>query len=125
VLCGLLEGLDLLAKQGIRLDRRLILTGGAARSRAFRQILSDLSGKAVWIAQITEAAAAGAAVQAAAALSNEAISKIARQWAPELKISEEPEATFPREAVRESYRIAIESQFGRYSAKARLAANNR
>lgn len=115
VLCGLLEGLDLLAKQGIRLDGRLILTGGAARSRAFRQILSDLTGKAVWIAQITEAAAAGAAVQAAAALSNEAISKIARRWAPELKISEEPEATFPREAVRASYRIALESQFGRHS----------
>ena len=42
VLCGLLEGLDLLAKQGIRLDGRFILTGGAARSKAFRQTLADL-----------------------------------------------------------------------------------
>ena len=40
VLCGLLEGLDLLAKQGIRLDRRFILTGGAARSKVFQTNIS-------------------------------------------------------------------------------------
>jgi xylulokinase len=57
VLCGLLEGLDLLAKQEVRLDRRFILTGGAARSKSFRQTLADLTGKPIWIATIAARAA--------------------------------------------------------------------
>jgi xylulokinase len=113
VLCGLLEGLDLLGKQGLRLDRRLILTGGAARSKAFRQTLADLTGKPIWVATIAEAAAAGAAVQAAAALYREPIAKIARRWAPDLELAAEPDLGFPREAVRDRYRTAVQDQFGK------------
>ena len=113
VLCGLLEGLDLLAKQGIRLDGRFILTGGAARSKAFRQTLADLTGEPIWIATVAEAAAAGAGVQAAAALFGEPISKIARRWAPDLELAAEPDHEFPREAVRECYRTAVDNHFGK------------
>jgi len=113
VLCGLLEGLDLLAKQGIRLDGRFILTGGAARSKAFRQTLADLTGEPIWIATVAEAAAAGAGVQAAAALFGEPISKIARRWAPDLELAAEPDLEFPREAVRERYRTAVHNHFGK------------
>ena len=113
VLCGLLEGLDLLAKQGIRLDGRFILTGGAARSKAFRQTLADLTGEPIWIATVAEAAAAGAGVQAAAALFGEPISKIARRWAPDLELAAEPDLEFPREAVRECYRTAVDNHFGK------------
>ena len=113
VLCGLLEGLDLLAKQGIRLDGRFILTGGAARSKAFRQTLADLTGEPIWIATVAEAAAAGAGVQAAAALFGEPISKIARRWAPDLELAAEPDLEFPREAVRECYRTAADNHFGK------------
>ena len=111
--CGLLEGLDLLAKQGVRLDRRFILTGGAARSKAFRQTLADLTGEPIWIATIAEAAAAGAGVQAAAALYGEPVSKIARGWAPDLELAAEPNLEFPRAAVRERYRTAVQDHFGK------------
>ncbi len=113
VLCGLLEGLDLLAKQGIRLDGRFILTGGAARSKAFRQTLADLTGEPIWIATVAEAAAAGAGVQAAAALFGEPTSKIARRWAPDLELAAQPNLEYPREAVRECYRTAVYNHFGR------------
>jgi xylulokinase len=112
VLCGLLEGLDLLAKQSVRLNGRFVLTGGAARSRAFRQTLADLTGEPIWICSIPEAAAAGAAVQAAAALYGEPVSKIARTWAPELRLGAEPNLDFPRETVREHYRSAVQIHFG-------------
>jgi xylulokinase len=113
VLCGLLEGLDLLSRQGLRLDGRFILTGGAARSKAYRQTLADLTGKPIWIATITEAAAAGAGVQAAAALQGEPIAKIARRWAPDLELAAKPNLDFPRETIRERYRTAVQDQFGK------------
>jgi xylulokinase len=113
VLCGLLEGLDLLGKQGVRLDGRIILTGGAARSKAFRQTLADLTGKPIWIAAIAEAAAAGAGVQAAAVLYGEPNSNVALRWAPDLELAAEPNPEFPREAVRERYRTAVQDHFGK------------
>jgi xylulokinase len=113
VLCGLLEGLDLLIKHGMRFDRHFILTGGAARSKAFRQILADLTGEPIWVATITEAAAAGAGVQAAAVLYGEPVSKIAKAWAPKLELAAEPELEFPREEVRARYRTAVQNHFGK------------
>jgi xylulokinase len=113
VLCGLLEGLDLLIKQKVRLNRHFILTGGAARSKAFRQTLADLTGEPIWIAAISEAAAAGAAVQAAAALCAEPASKVARRWAPHLELAAQPDLDFPRDAVRGRYRTAMQIQFNK------------
>jgi xylulokinase len=113
VLCGLLEGLDLLIKQRVRLNRHFILTGGAARSKAFRQTLADLTGEPIWIAAISEAAAAGAAVQAAAALCAEPASKVARRWAPHLELAAQPDLGFPRDAVRGRYRTAMQIQFSK------------
>jgi len=113
VLCGLLEGLDLLIKQRVRLNRHFILTGGAARSKAFRQTLADLTGEPIWIAAISEAAAAGAAVQAAAALWAEPASKVARTWAPHLELAAQPDLDFPRDAVRGRYRTAMQIQFSK------------
>jgi xylulokinase len=113
VLCGLLEGLDLLGKQGVRPDRRIVLTGGAARSKAFRQTLANLTGEPIWVATVAEAAAAGAAVQAAAALYGDPVSKMARRWAPDLEPSAKPNLEFPRQAVRERYRTAVQDHFGK------------
>jgi xylulokinase len=48
VICGLLEGGDRLVAHGLETDGRLIVTGGASRSKAYRQILADLTGKPVW-----------------------------------------------------------------------------
>ena len=48
VVCGLLDGLDALDAFAPA-DGRLILVGGGARSRAYRQVLADLSGRAVLV----------------------------------------------------------------------------
>jgi xylulokinase len=111
VLCGLLEGGDLLARHGVRQDGRLILTGGAARSRGYRQVLADLTGRPVWISPLTEAAAAGAAVQAEAALTGGSTAEIAAAWAPPLEVAAEPDraAAEAAPAVRQAYREAAQA----------------
>ena len=48
VVCGLLDGLDALSAFAPA-DGRLILVGGGARSRAYRQVLADLSGRTVLV----------------------------------------------------------------------------
>ena len=108
VLCGLLEGGEILARHGVAASGRLILTGGGARSRSYQQVLADLTGRTVWICPTTEMAAAGAAVQAAAALTNAPIAEIAAAWAPPLEVAAEPQpkAAAAVGAVRRAYRDA-------------------
>jgi xylulokinase len=108
VICGLLEGGDLLVSHGLRTDGRLIVTGGASRSHAYRQILADLTGRSVWTCDLPEAAAAGAAVQAAAAVTGRTASVVAEEWMPHYQIVAEPRADATAEAagVRTAYRRA-------------------
>ncbi len=110
VICGLLEGGDLLAAHGLARDGRLIVTGGASRSRAYRQILADLSGREVWTCDLPEAAAAGAAVQAAAALTGRTTAEVAAEWRPEYAIVAEPDAgaSTRAEEIRAKYRLACQ-----------------
>ncbi|MCZ3378155.1 xylulokinase [Rhizobium sp. AG207R] len=108
VLCGLLEGGDLLESLGLERKGRLIVTGGASKSKAYRQILADLTGKPVWTCDVAEAAAAGAAVQAAAALLGRPTADVAEEWQPQYRIVAEPNLkAFDQAAdVREAYRAA-------------------
>lgn len=108
VLCGLLEGGEILARHGVAGNGRLILTGGAARSRSYRQVLADLTGRTVWACPTVEMAAAGAAVQAAAALTGASTSEISGAWAPRLEVAAEPDpkAAVDGMAVRLAYRSA-------------------
>jgi xylulokinase len=108
VLCSLLDGRDRLRAAGARMDGRLILTGGAARSRAYQQILADLSGETVHVSQQAEAAAAGAAIQAAAALTGRTTETIARDWAPGLVHAADPHPKVDAAAIRSAYRTAAE-----------------
>ncbi|MFW7355435.1 MAG: xylulokinase [Brucella sp.] len=109
VICGLLEGGDHLASLGLERNGRLIVTGGASRSRAYRQILADLTGQQVWTCNLPEAAAAGAAVQAAAAVVGQHTAKIAEQWEPRYEVVAEPRVqdAARSEDVREAYRAAL------------------
>ncbi len=109
VICGLLEGGDYLASLGLERSGRLIVTGGASRSKAYRQILADLTGKQVWTCDLPEAAAAGAAVQAAAAATGRHTAEIAEQWEPQYDVVAEPqERDAARTAdVRRAYRAAL------------------
>lgn len=80
VICGLLDGLDALGAHCPIDAGRLVLVGGGARSKAYRQILADLSGRVVHVAAGTEHVAAGAAVQAAAVLHQRPAPEVVSAW---------------------------------------------
>ncbi|WP_416638777.1 xylulokinase [Pseudomonas sp. OHS18] len=67
---GLRYGLDLLRASGIRSDG-IRLIGGGAKSATWRQIVADIMGAPVACPQHTEAAALGAAIQAAWCVSHQ------------------------------------------------------
>jgi xylulokinase len=104
VICGLLDGLDALSRAGARTDGRLIVTGGGARSAAYRQLLADLTGRAVYTSDLVESAAAGAAIQAAAVFHGKRVADIAAAWAPPLTLVAEPRPSQGAEELRSRYR---------------------
>lgn len=79
VVCGLLDGLDALGRLAPTTGR-LLLLGGGARSRAFRHILADLSGRPVLVPRDEEQVAAGACVQAAAVACGSDATDVADRW---------------------------------------------
>jgi len=79
VICGLLDGLDALTAYAPA-GGRLILGGGGARSRAYRQVLADLSGRAVLVPRSDQQVATGACVQAATVATGEDPADIADRW---------------------------------------------
>lgn len=82
VLAGLVRGLDVFRDAGIPCHGRLAITGGGAKSPACRQLLADLTGRAVHVVEQAEAPAAGAAVQAAAIASGPDMRTMMHRWAP-------------------------------------------
>jgi xylulokinase len=107
-----LDGRELLREAGPAMNGRLILTGGAAKSRAYRQILADLTGEPVHRCALHEAAANGAAVQAAAALTGRTAAEVAADWAPALEIAAEPQDGVDAAAARAAYRVAAKALQG-------------
>ncbi len=101
VLCGLLAGGKFLEKNGVKNTGRIVITGGGAKSAAYRQILADLTNKPVWVSPLTETAAAGAAIQAAAALNNCSNDAMAEKWHIPWVCTAEPE--HDARAVLEQY----------------------
>jgi xylulokinase len=79
VACGLLDALDALRRQA-GLDGRLVLTGGGAHSRALRAVIAGLVDGAVVVADVDQAVATGAAVQAAAVLAGKDHRAIQQRW---------------------------------------------
>ena len=71
LLCGLADGLDALKDQGARVDR-VLLIGGGAQSEALRRIAPAVLGTPVLVPPPAEYVAIGAARQAAWALSGSA-----------------------------------------------------
>ena len=67
MLCGLADGLDAIARHGLH-PRRLLLVGGAARSRAVPAIAAQVLGLPVVVPEPGEYVARGAARQAAGVL---------------------------------------------------------
>ncbi len=110
VICNLLEGGDFLIQHGLKADGCLIATGGGSKSLAYRQILADLTGRAVYTCALQETAAAGAAVQAAASLLGKSTKEMAAAWMPKFTLQAEPNLNVTEQAqhVRENYRNALQ-----------------
>ena len=83
VVCGMIDALGALVAQ-VPVTGRLLLTGGAARSRAVREVVAAMVGSAhgleVFHHEADEAVATGAAVQAAAVLIGEEPLAVAERW---------------------------------------------
>ncbi|WP_433344382.1 xylulokinase [Micromonospora sp. CA-111912] len=99
LLCALADGLDALVTQGARVER-VILVGGGARSAAVRRIAPQVFGRPVVVPPPGEYVADGAARQAAwLALGGDA----PPHWSP---VGAEEHAADPVPAVRERYAAA-------------------
>lgn len=83
VVCGMIDALGALVAQ-VPVTGRLLLTGGAARSRAVRAVVSAMVGSTHGLEVVhheaEEAVATGAAVQAAAVLAGEEPLAVAERW---------------------------------------------
>ena len=79
VVCSLLDGLDALASHTAA-PRRIVLVGGGARSRAYRQVFADLCDLPVVIADTDRAVATGACVQAASVVADQPASDVIARW---------------------------------------------
>ncbi|MFU8945277.1 xylulokinase [Mycetocola zhadangensis] len=95
LLCGLADGLDAVRGQGVD-AQRILIVGGAAQNPAVQQIAAQVFDVPVVIPKPGEYVAAGAAAQAAWALTGER-----PDWP--LSITAEPPVDF-RPVIREQYR---------------------
>ena len=90
VILGLVSGERHLHDAGVDTSGRLIATGGGARSAAYTQLLADLTGREVLVADAPEASARGACVQAAAVASGRPVHEVLREWAPATRSAATP-----------------------------------
>jgi xylulokinase len=79
VACGLLDALDALRSLAT-VDGTLILTGGGSRSRALQAVIAGLVDLPVVVAEVDQAVATGAAVQAAAVAGGVDHAAIQERW---------------------------------------------
>jgi xylulokinase len=102
VVCNLLTGADALPACG----GRVLLIGGGARSRAYRQVVADLTGRPVTAITSDELVARGAAIQAAAVLHGVRCEEVAAAWRLDGGTIVEPSAAVDAGAIREAYATA-------------------
>jgi len=102
VLLGLVRGHDAVRRAGAAADGPVIVTGGGARSPAYRQILADLLQAPVHTLDASEATARGACVQAAAVLAQDDVRVVRDAWRPAATTTTEPRGIVP-DAVRRRY----------------------
>jgi xylulokinase len=94
VLCGLLDGVDARESAVGPAAGRRVLTGGGARSAAYRQVLADLSGQSWTAVADEEFVARGAALQAAAITNRTTVGAQLEAWpAPAGQVVEPSSAT--------------------------------
>ena len=86
---------------------RLLVTGGGARSAAYRQVLADLAQRPVTVVDAEDPVATGACVQAAATLTAADPLEVVEAWSLGAGRVVEPDPTVDAAAVRAAYHQAI------------------
>jgi xylulokinase len=104
MLCGLADAVEAAVHVGVT-DNRILLIGGAARSRAVCEIAASLLGSPVVVPEPAEYVAIGAARQAAWVLSGSAAPP---EWAVPAAAAIEPDDVGSGRAVRAAYAEARE-----------------
>jgi xylulokinase len=84
VLFPLVKNYKILKNLVKKSDGRIILTGGASKSTAYRQILADLLQKNVYLLDVEESSARGACIQAASISSNIKVAQVIENWQPDV-----------------------------------------
>lgn len=99
VLLALVKGQQAIERMDVATDRDVLIVGGGARSAAYPQLLADLLNREVLTADVPEATAAGAAVQAAAIANGTDIASQRDAWSPArtLLASPRPSRRDPRD----------------------------
>ena len=104
VVCGLLNGADRLRPWMFPLhEGRTFLVGGGARSRAYRQVLADLTESAVHAVTDEELVSRRAAIQASAALQGIPVDEVEQAWLSPKMICVQPTPGVDAAAIRASY----------------------
>lgn len=99
VAAGIAYCVDALAKVGITAPAATLVGGGSA-SPVWRQAIADATGLSIAVRGGGEHAARGAAIQAAAIVTNEPVATVAARWRPEI-ISD----IQPRPGTRDAFRL--------------------
>lgn len=99
VAAGIAYCVDALAKVGITAPAATLVGGGSA-SPVWRQAIADATGLSIAVRGAGEHAARGAAIQAAAIVTNEPVATVAARWRPEI-VSE----LQPRPGTRDAFRL--------------------
>lgn len=99
VLLGLLEGLEAIRTCGVDVGKRVAVTGGGAKSPAYRQLLADLMHEPVVRFVADESVARGAAIQAAAVLAESEIAVVRDDWAPAVHDVTTPRGGYPEDVT--------------------------
>lgn len=99
VAAGIAYCVDALAEVGLAAPSATLVGGGSA-SPVWRQAIADATGLDIAVRGGGEHAARGAAIQAAAMVTNELVATVAARWRPEI-VSE----VQPRPGTREAFRL--------------------
>jgi xylulokinase len=102
VVLGLHDGLLALERAGVDTSGRLIATGGAAQSPAYRQFLADVFERPVHHPPLADAGA-GIAVQAAAVAQGRKVADVAAEWAAPMAVCAEPRPHQGLDELRAGY----------------------
>ncbi|WP_165877441.1 xylulokinase [Agromyces fucosus] len=103
VLLGLVEAHARLGAVGAAADGEVTITGGGARSSAFRQLLADLLGRPISTRDSAESTARGAALQASAVLRERSVADVAVELRPDTTSVTDPQHEAPAR-LRDQYR---------------------